>query len=120
MKKIVIKRKNEIEIKEFEWGKLVWLGNKKLGNSNDITIGKCILKPFQSNPLHFHPDCYEILIVEKGKVLHIDGEGNEIVLEEGDVITISERLPHKVKNLTEKEAILTICFSKGERKSIEL
>ncbi|HOM26946.1 MAG TPA: cupin domain-containing protein [bacterium] len=120
MEKIILKKKDERFVNEFNWGKLIWYANKKLGNSESITIGKCIIKPNQSNPLHFHPDCYEILIVEKGKILHIDGEGNEILLEEGDTITIPEKLPHKAKNITDEEVVLTIVFSKGERKSIEL
>ncbi|MCM8785405.1 MAG: cupin domain-containing protein [Candidatus Omnitrophica bacterium] len=120
MKNILIKRKDELEVVEFNWGKLIWYGNKSMKNSEDITIGKCILNPYQSNPLHFHPDCYEILIVEKGKILHIEKDGNGVLLQEGDVITIPANLPHRAKNLTEEEAVLTVCFSTGDRKSIEI
>ena len=118
-KDIFIKRKNQSEVVEFEWGRLIWFANKKLKNSEKITIGKCILKPFKSNPFHYHPNCYEILIVEKGKILHIDEKGNEILLEEGDCITIPENLPHKAKNITNKNVVLTVCFSTGNREAIE-
>jgi len=119
MKKIFILRENQREKLEFDWGSLIWHASKKLKNSTKITIGKCIIKPFKSNPLHYHPDCYEILIVEKGKILHIDENGNEILLKEGDCITIPENLAHRAKNITNKNVILTVCFSKGNRKAIE-
>ena len=30
---------------EFSWGNLTWFANRALGNSDDMTVGRCIIKP---------------------------------------------------------------------------
>src|SRR5260370_27533529 len=48
---------------EFSWGNLTWFANRALGNSNEMTVGRCILKPGHTNGRHYHPNCSETLVV---------------------------------------------------------
>jgi quercetin dioxygenase-like cupin family protein len=55
---------------EFSWGNLTWFANRALGNSNEMTVGRCILKPGHTNGRHYHPNCSETLVVVQGRIRH--------------------------------------------------
>ena len=54
----------------FEWGTLTWFANAEIGNSTELTVGRCILKAGAENPLHLHPNCSEVLVVLEGVIEH--------------------------------------------------
>ena len=53
---------------EFSWGNLTWFANRALGNSDEMTIGRCILKSGHTNGRHYHPNCSETLVVIQGRI----------------------------------------------------
>ena len=106
------------DVVEADWGTLTWFASRKLGNSEEMTIGKCVLKPGAENPRHQHPNCEEVLVVLQGKISHEIENGKEVILEEGDTITLPQGLAHKAKNIGEKDAILHISFSSADREVI--
>ena len=61
--KIQIQQLSTMTIHPFEWGALTWYANRELGNSTEMTVGRCVLKPGKSNPRHYHPNCSEIVVV---------------------------------------------------------
>ena len=65
MEKAIVLRSTQTDSVEADWGSLTWYAGASLGNSQDMTIGRCIIKPGCENPLHSHPNCSEVLVVIK-------------------------------------------------------
>ena len=117
MKETKILHSIDCETIEADWGCLTWYASGKLGNSDEVTVGKCVIRPGCENPLHSHPNCSEILIVLQGKVAHTIEGGEEIELDQGDVITLPANLPHRARNVAEEDAVLLIAFSSADRQT---
>jgi quercetin dioxygenase-like cupin family protein len=115
MTKARIRYSNESEIVEADWGSLTWYASGKLGNSDEITVGKCVIKPGRENPLHSHPNCSEVLVVLNGRISHLIEGGKELELSQGDVITLPPNLPHRARNVGEEDSVLLIAFSSADR-----
>ena len=116
MKEAVVLKANEAVVEEFDWGRLYWFASGKLGNSDKMTIGKCIIKPGYENPRHKHSNCQEVLHVLAGKILHYV-EDKYFQMSSGDTITIPSGLLHSAKNTGSEDAILMIAFSSAERQT---
>lgn len=117
MLKTKILRASECEISEAAWGSLTWYASGRLGNSQNITVGRCTIKPGCENPLHSHPNCPEVLVVLQGRIRHTIEEGREEALTEGDVITIPATLPHKARNIGDVDAVLLVAFPTADRQT---
>jgi len=116
MKKVIILKAKSAEKVKAKWGTLTWYANKNLENSTKMTTGMCIIKPGCENPLHKHSNCYEILTLIEGKILHhIDGK-RIIPMKPGDTISIPPGIPHKAKNIGKSNAIMFIAFNSANRK----
>jgi quercetin dioxygenase-like cupin family protein len=102
----------------FAWGELTWFANRELGNSEEMTIGRCVLKPGERNPRHYHPNCSEILVVISGRISHTSGPDQETEMGEGDTVTIPPNAWHCARNIGPGEAVLFIAFSSADRKTI--
>ncbi|HEX4124103.1 MAG TPA: cupin domain-containing protein [Tepidisphaeraceae bacterium] len=102
----------------FEWGKLTWFASAALGNSSDMTVGRCILNPGKSNPRHQHPNCSETLVVLQGRIAHTGPDGSEVEMNVGDTVTIPAGIWHHARNIGDEEAVLYIAFSSADRKTI--
>lgn len=101
-----------------DWGELCWYAGASLGNSGEMTVGRCTIKPGKANPLHSHPNCSEILVVLQGKILHTIEDGKTIELCEGDTVSIPPDFLHQAQNIGETDAILSIAFSSAYRKTV--
>jgi len=103
---------------QFDWGALTWFASRPLGNSEDMTVGRCILKVGEGNPRHYHPNCSEILVVMKGRIIHTGPNGEDVEMNEGDTVTIPANIWHCAKNIGDCEAHLFIAFSSADRRTI--
>jgi quercetin dioxygenase-like cupin family protein len=112
-----ILKADKCEIVTAEWGTLTWFAGAKLQNSQDMTLGKCVIKPGCENPMHSHPNCSEILVVMQGTILHTIEDGKEVELKPGDTITLPPNLPHKARNTSDDDAVLLIAFSSADRQT---
>ena len=112
---MVLKAKESV-VEEFDWGKIYWFVSRKLGNSDKMTLGKCIIKPTCENPRHRHPNCEEVLHVLAGKIMHYV-EDKYFEMGTGDTITIPSNLLHSAKNIGTEDAILIIAFSSADRQT---
>jgi quercetin dioxygenase-like cupin family protein len=101
----------------FTWGELRWQISGSMGNSNDLTVGWCLLEKGASNGRHSHPNCSEVLIVMEGKIEH-SWSDRAVLMSEGDMISIPRGVVHHAKNLGESSARLLVCFSSAERLSV--
>jgi quercetin dioxygenase-like cupin family protein len=98
-----------------EWGDLTWFASAELGNSEEITVGRCMLKPGQANPKHSHPNCSEVLVVIQGRIRHTSVGGEDVEMGPGDTISIPPRFPHRAENIGDGEAVLMISFTSAHR-----
>jgi len=115
---IQILRNEQANRLDFPWGTLVWQASRGLGNSEDMTIGRCLLKPGESNPRHYHPNCSEILFVAQGTIRHTASDGGTAEMREGDTVTIPANIWHCAQNIGDREAVLFIAFSSADRQTI--
>ena len=97
------------------WGELTWLASAALGNSDEMTVGRCLIKAGQQNPIHSHPNCEEVLVLLQGRIAHTIENGEQIEMAPGDTITIPAGLPHCARNLGDEDAVMMIAFSSAQR-----
>ena len=117
MKKTIVLNAKKMEYVDADWGGLTWFANRKLGNSEEMTIGKCVIKTGKSNPKHTHPNCSEVLVVMKGKIEHMIGKDESALMQEGDAISIPAGVSHYAVNTGNEEAVLYIAFSSADRQT---
>jgi quercetin dioxygenase-like cupin family protein len=103
---------------EFDWGNLTWFANRAIGNSDDMTVGRCILKPGHTNGRHYHPNCSETLVVIQGRIKHTITGDRETELDEGDTVVIPPNVRHCATNVGQIDAILFIAFSSADRQTV--
>lgn len=117
METAIVTRRKDCETVDAEWGTLTWYANRQLGNSADMTVGECRIGPGHGNPLHSHPNCSEILVVRQGVIRHTTGQGQDVQLNPGDVITIPANVAHRAENVSSTEAVLLLAFSSADRRT---
>jgi quercetin dioxygenase-like cupin family protein len=98
------------------WGSLVWKVSAAAGNSEALTVGRCRIDIGQENQRHYHPNCDEVLEVLAGSIVHTY-EGDELIMEAGDVISVPARVAHNARNTGSQPADLLICFSSTNRET---
>ncbi len=102
---------------DFDWGQLYWFANGQIGNSQSMTVGRCIIKPGCANPRHHHPNCEEVLQVMQGTIVH-SFEDVEFEMGPGDTIVIPPNVIHNARNVGSEDATMMIAFSSAERQTI--
>ena len=117
MEKTIVISSDSCQNIDTEWGRLEWFANSEIGNSSELTVGRCIIKPGEKNPMHHHPNCSEVLVVQKGEIRHA-ADGDSFAMKEGDVITIPAGVVHNAENTGNDDAVLMIAFSSADRKTI--
>jgi quercetin dioxygenase-like cupin family protein len=113
----VILKASGRDIADHDWGRLTWVAGARLGNSDEMTLGICEIRPGCSNPQHSHPNCSEVLYVAHGRVSHTASGAQDVILETGDTITIPAGFAHHAQNIGEEDAVLFVAFSSAERES---
>ena len=117
MTEAIVRKATDSETIQADWGTLTWYASGKLGNSADMTVGRCVLKPGQENPVHRHPNCSEVLVVQEGEIEHAIGAGRSVAMACGDAITIPPGLLHNARNTGARDAVLLIAFSSADRRT---
>ena len=96
------------------WGSLCWVANQEVGNVEDLTLGRVVIKRGQSNPRHAHPSCEEVLYLLSGRLEHT--LGNETYsLEPGDTLAIPPGVFHNAVSTGEEDAVMIVAYSTGKR-----
>ena len=117
MRTIKLVRAEESQKAPADWGALTWYANAALGNSDQMTVGKCVIKPGKANPPHSHPNCYETLVVMEGQIEHMVEGGAYVPMSAGDTITIPANIRHQARNIGSRDAVMYIAFSSGTRET---
>jgi quercetin dioxygenase-like cupin family protein len=109
---------SDAEVLPQEWGELTWFANRTLGNSDEVTVGRCVLHAGQQNPRHYHPNCSEVLVVFQGRIRHTIDNGREVEMNEGDTVTIAPNVWHQATNIGDADAVLMIVFTSADRQTV--
>jgi len=111
-------KKENMPVDSFEWGCLEWFARESL-NGMEITLGLCNILPGMENPLHYHPNCDEVLYVIAGSIIHqLDGES--IVMNAGDSLLIQKGKKHNAHNTGTAPAVCSIAFTTGKRETVHV
>lgn len=113
----MVSRKDDNKVITMPWGELRWFTSAELKNSRTMTTGMAIIKPGQTNPRHFHPNCEEILHVVSGKIRHTMNEVS-VEMTAGDTVAIPQGVLHNAANIGPDRAVLTISFSSAYREAV--
>jgi quercetin dioxygenase-like cupin family protein len=109
----------ELPTESFEWGTLQWLANGNLLPGAAQTLGLCHIHAGRRNPLHFHPNCEEVLHVLSGYGEHaLDDQ--KIELAPGMTIRIPQGAKHNLANTGLETLVCLIAFSSGDRQTVFL
>ena len=110
---------DQLPIQLFDWGTLQWLCNGEIFPGTTQTVGICHLHPGAGNPLHYHPNCEEILYVQQGHGKHLlDLEW--VNVQPGSVVRIPVGMKHKLVNEGADTLITLIVFSSADRQTVFL
>jgi len=99
---------------EEDWGSLTWLASRKIGNAEDITLGRVVIKKGCCNPRHIHYNCEEVLYLLKGTLEHSMGN-KKVLLKAGDTLVIGASVAHNAVNIGDEEADMIVAYSGGIR-----
>ncbi len=100
-----------------EWGHLTWLVNSKLTPQATMTVGTCLIEPGRSNPLHYHPNCAEVMVVTGGRCMKRVGD-ETIELGPGDSILIPPGVPHQATVIGDQPMTCVISYDSPDREFV--
>lgn len=114
MRTLVTSEESTAGAKTEPWGRLCWLASEALGNAQNLTLGRVIIKKGESNPRHAHPACEEILYVLRGQLEHTVGD-ECYSMQAGDTITIPPGVLHNAVSVGTVDADMIVVYSSGAR-----
>ena len=106
-----------LPVESYDWGTLQWLASTALLPGCTQTLGICHLFAGKRNPLHFHPNCEELLHVLAGLGKHRLGDAC-VAVEPGSTVRIPTGMIHQLINTGAEPLVTVIAFSSGERLTI--
>ena len=96
------------------WGELTWLINSTLVPGANMTLGTCVIQPGQSNPLHRHPNCEEVLVVTSGRCIKRVGD-ETVELGPGESVVIPRGMPHQATAIGDEAMTCVIAYNSPDR-----
>ncbi len=103
----------------FDWGTLKWLANDRLSPGAAQTLGICHISPGHKNPVHYHPNCEEMLYMLAGHGQH-SYNGQLVSLSPGSTMRVPSGVQHNLHNTGPDPIICLISFSSGRRETVFL
>jgi mannose-6-phosphate isomerase-like protein (cupin superfamily) len=103
----------------FDCGSLIWLCNDRLSPGALQTLGLSTILPGKQNPLHYHPNCEELLYVLSGCGRHRIGE-EFVEVRPGTTVRIPAGVIHNLVNTGSETLTCLISFSSGDRQTVFL
>jgi quercetin dioxygenase-like cupin family protein len=117
--RVTINDVRDLTRESYSWGVITWVCNGVLAPGAEQTIGVVRILPGKGNPLHYHPNCEEVLHVLAGECDHsFDGEW--VHLHAGMTIRIPVGVRHNLVNRGREPVDCIICFSSPDRQTVFL
>ena len=107
-------RAADVERSDEDWGSLSWVASRHVGNVEDMTLGRVVIKKGQSNPRHCHPNCEEVLYLLSGRIEHTLGDMT-FILDAGDTFAVPAGVFHNGANIGDGDADMVVAYSTGAR-----
>jgi quercetin dioxygenase-like cupin family protein len=108
-----------LPVEQSAWGTLQWVCSEKLMPGAAQTVGLATILPGKKNPVHYHPNCEEVLYVLSGEGLH-SYDGGTIALKAGMTIRIPAGVKHNMVNTGTNTLRTVVSFSSGDRQAVFL
>lgn len=109
----------QLPVEQSTWGTLQWVCNEKLMPGSAQTVGLATILPGKNNPVHYHPNCEEVLYVISGQGLQ-SYDGRTILLKPGMTIRIPAKVKHNMVNTGTETLRTLVSFSSGDRQTVFL
>lgn len=103
----------------FDWGTISIFSDDKLSPGAAQTLGICCIFPGKANPLHYHPNCEEVLHMIAGEGRH-SFDDDTVDLQPGSTIRIPIGVKHNLVNTGSETLVCLISFSSGTREAVFL
>ncbi len=110
---------DDVPTAQFEWGTLKWMLSADQSPGAEQTLGICQIFPGKINPLHYHPNCEEILYMIAGRGRHRLGD-ESVELTPGMAIRIPQNVHHNLENIGWETILCLVSFSTGNRKMVHV
>ena len=107
----------QLPVEQNAWGTLQWVCNEKLMPGSAQTIGLATLFVGKQNPVHYHPNCEEVLYVISGEGLQ-SYDGRTVRLKAGMTIRIPAKVKHNLVNTGTEPLRTLVSFSSGDRQTV--
>lgn len=107
----------QLPVEPSDWGTLQWVCNRKLMPGAKQTVGLATILPGKQNPVHYHPNCEEVLYVISGEGLQ-SYDDRTVALKAGMTIRIPARVKHNLVNTGTEPLRTIVSFSSGERQTV--
>jgi mannose-6-phosphate isomerase-like protein (cupin superfamily) len=107
----------QLPVEQNAWGTLQWICNAKLLPGSAQTVGLATIFPGKLNPVHYHPNCEEVLYVISSQGLQ-SCDGRTISLKPGMTIRIPAHVKHNLLNTGTEPLRTIVSFSSGNRKTV--
>ncbi len=114
-----VAKNSAIPVEQLPWGTLQWLCNDRLSPGAAQTFGISEILPGEKNPLHYHPNCEELLYVLQGTGRHAFDDAM-VDLKPGSLLRIPMGVRHNVINTGADPLRCVIVFSTGDRQTVFL
>ena len=109
----------QLSLEKSDWGTLQWICNEKLMPGSAQTVGLATIFPGKHNPVHYHPNCEEVLYVISGQGLQ-SYDGDTILLKAGMTVRIPAKVKHNMVNTGTEPLRTLVSFSSGDRQTVWL
>ena len=104
---------------DFPWGRIRWLCNQEIDSNAEMTFGVVYINPDDANPLHYHPNCEEIIFLLSGRCEHRLGD-EWFTLETGSMLRIPRGVAHCARNAGWDPVTMVIAYSSPDRQTVFL
>lgn len=107
----------QLPVEQSDWGILQWVCNGKLLPGAEQTVGLATILPGKRNPVHYHPNCEEVLYVISGEGTQ-SYDGHTVLLKTGMTIRIPANVKHNLLNSGTEPLRTLVSFSSGDRQTV--
>lgn len=104
-------------LSSFDWGMIKWLFNGDTDPGCKLSVGVALIYEGMATPLHYHPNCDEVLYVISGECDH-SFDGRRARLAPSASIFIPTGVRHNLINVGSKAVECLISFSSPDRQTV--